>query len=241
MSRLFRTGSVGARLRRNVIVAWLAALLSVAGPAYARTVDDGQLWLVGVASGPFLPASERVLGWLELQTRFGEDMGDLSQTLARAALGWRVGPRLDLYAGYGRIDTLVDGGDDIGENRFWQQALFQVAKPLGGALSGRTRLEQRWDERDDDVGWRLRQFVRYAYRFEGTRWSLVLWDEVFLALNDTDWGARSGFDQNRGFVGGAFHLTDALRVEAGYMNQFLRRSGADQQNHVLSLSLFAAR
>lgn len=229
-------------LRNGLSRAAVAALLVVAGgTAQARTLDDGQLWLVGVASSPFLPGYERVLGWLELQTRFGDDVGDLSQTLARAALGWRVGPRLDLYAGYGRIDTLRDGADDIGENRFWQQALFPIARPLGGSLSGRTRLEQRWDERGDDVGWRLRQFVRYAYRFEGTRWSLVAWDEVFLALNDTDWGARSGFDQNRGFVGAAFHLTEHVRVEAGYMNQFLRRSGPDQDNHVLSLSLLAAR
>ncbi len=225
----------------RALLATLAAMLLAAAPATARTLDDGQLWLVGVASGPFLAEHDRILGWLELQTRFGDDMGDLSQTLARAALGWRVGPRLDLYAGYARIDTLRDGAEDIGENRFWQQALFQIARPFGGALSGRTRLEQRWDERGDDVGWRYRQFVRYGYRFEGTRWSLVLWDEVFFALSDTDWGARAGFDQNRGFLGGAFHLTDAVRVEAGYMNQFVRRSGPDQQNHVLSLNLLAAR
>ncbi|MFN2376884.1 MAG: DUF2490 domain-containing protein, partial [Candidatus Binatia bacterium] len=104
------------------------------------------------------------------------------------------------------------------------------------------RLEQRWDDRGGDEGWRLRQFVRYAYRFEGTRWSLVAFDEVFVAFNDTDWGADAGFDQNRLFLGAAFHFTDIIRVEGGYLNQFIERPAADNRsNHALSLNLFATR
>ncbi|MFN2428203.1 MAG: DUF2490 domain-containing protein [Candidatus Binatia bacterium] len=196
-----------------------------------------------MGSGPLgLDRQGRLLGWLEVQTRFDDDMGHLFTTIARPGLGWRVNERLDLWAGYARIDTLRESAPDTGENRFWQQASFTVAKPFGGTLTGRTRLEQRWDDRGDDVGWRLRQFVRYAYRFEGTRWSLVVFDEIFLAFNDTDWGANAGFDQNRAFLGAAVHVTDIVRVEGGYMNQFVERAAAsNSSNHILLISLFVSR
>ena len=54
----------------------------------------------------------------------------------------------------------------------------------------------------NDTGGRFRQFFKFNWPFAfHPAASLVSWDEVFVHLNSTDWGARQGFDQNRGFVG----------------------------------------
>ena len=65
--------------------------------------------------------------------------------------------------------------------------------------------------------------------------------EAFFDLNDTDWGADSGFAQNRFFAGLAWKFDPEWHttVEVGYLNQFLRdRSDDDSMNHILSMNLF---
>ena len=106
----------------------------------------------------------------------------------------------------------------------------------------RSRLEQRWVETGDNVGLRWRQLAR-AQRVLShcPQWSFVLWDEVFFALNDTDWGANAGLDQNRTFIGLGYKRCPhaAVRTEIGYLNQFVNsQGGVDQMNHILSINFF---
>ncbi len=56
-------------------------------------------------------------------------------------------------------------------------------------------------------------------------------------IEDTDWGQRTGFAQNRLFAGLAVKLGEA-KAEVGYLNQFLDGSGTDKMNHILSINLF---
>ena len=60
------------------------------------------------------------------------------------------------------------------------------------------RLGQVVGEDDgNDTGWRLRQFFKASYALLGNpHVSLVGYDELFFGLNNTDWGATSGFDRN---------------------------------------------
>jgi hypothetical protein len=110
--------------------------------------------------------------------------------------------------------------------------------PLG-AFTSRTRLEQRWLENGSDTGGRFRQFFKFNWPFSfHPAASLVLWDEVFVHLNSTDWGAIQGHDQNRGFVGIGNRFSPNILTEIGYMNQFIQTAQADRMNHILSLNLF---
>ncbi|NIO04570.1 MAG: DUF2490 domain-containing protein [Proteobacteria bacterium] len=66
------------------------------------------------------------------------------------------------------------------------------------------------------------------------------YDEVFLNLNSTDWGADSGFDQNRVFAGFGWHFGPSRHIRAaiGYLNQFVHKTSADDEiNHILSINL----
>ena len=74
------------------------------------------------------------------------------------------------------------------------------------------------------------------------RLTLVAWDEVFIHLNSTDFGARSGFNQNRVFVGFGFKwdpTTPTSRVEIGYLNQYINIGACpDRSNHILAVNFF---
>lgn len=60
-----------------------------------------------------------------------------------------------------------------------------------------------------------------------------------MALNNTDWGAKGGFDQIPTFLGAELGLKGASTVELGYLNQVIdQRGGNTRINHVASISLF---
>lgn len=214
-------------------LAWCA----FAQPVLAHT-SDSQFWSTATATGTIGEA--RAWLWsIEGHARFSDDNNGVEQTLFRPALGYRVRDGLDLWAGYARVTTHRDE-DDIEEERFWQQAHYDVAAVAGGEVSGRTRLEQRFRESGGDVGWRLRQHFRYSRPIEGADVSAFASNEVLWTLNETDWGQDGGFDQNRTALGVSWRVNDAVRIEGGYMIQYLNRvSGADRVSHNLVLNATA--
>ncbi len=178
------------------------------------------------------------MAWAEAQGRFGENIGRLSQTILRPGIGYEIQPGLIAWGGYGRIETF-NATSQIGEDRFWQQLSWTIGKVFDGTLSSRSRLEQRLVENGNSTGWRARELVRYEHPFfEGSDMSVVFTSETFMALNRTDWGARSGFDQIRNFIGVGFTAFPGSRLELGYMNQYIERPGpVNRSNHILSFNL----
>lgn len=225
---------------------WLTAAFSAffvavlpAAAAGQEVESDFQAWNAVILTGPIKEES-RLLLWFDGHARYRDDANDLGVTIVRPALGWRATGKLDLWAGYARVVSREDGVPDIEEDRFWQQATFPLPSVFGGNMGGRSRLEQRWRPEDgDDTGFRFRQFVRWARPIGASDFSFVVWDELFINLNDADWGQRGGFDQNRLFAGTAWHVTDSVRIEGGYLNNVLETpTNAVQVNHNFSVALF---
>ncbi|NBB52825.1 DUF2490 domain-containing protein [Rhizobium sp. CRIBSB] len=207
-----------------------------AGPAFGQNAN--QVWTGAFASGP-VKENSRMLVWIDAHARFNGEGDQLNTTILRPGIGWRVSPRLDVWAGYAHI-TLHRPGPDGQEHRAWQQATYPVAEIAGGRLTGRTRLEQRFREGGDETGWRLRQFMRWSRPIAGPELTLVASNETFIAFNDTDWGQNSGYDQNRAFVGVGWQVTPKFRLEGGYMNQQIDGgSGPDRRNDNFVLNGFA--
>ena len=214
--------------------------LSVLIAPNAAAADDTQLWAALFANGP-VEEDSRYLVWFDGHARFSEDVSRLGVSIIRPGVGYRVNDRVSLWAGYAWVVSRADGRDSITEHRIWQQLTWRAAQPLAGiTLSTRSRLEQRMIESAEETGWRARQLVKLTYPLgAGERVYLALWDEVFVNLDDTDWGADDGFDQNRAFAGIGLKFAPHLRTEIGYMNQYIARSNRDDaSNHVLSLTLF---
>lgn len=221
----------------------LVAVVATALTVPAQTHDDGALWLGYFAQGRLgTDDSGRadLRWWLDAQVRQRDDGEHFDLGIVRPGLGWALTERVSLWAGYAFVPTDPLGRDEFVEHRTWQ-ALHWAAPVTGFSLTSRTRLEQRFVETDGDTGWRLRQMLKVTVPFGAdSRLFASVWDEAFFDLDDTDWGQRQGFRQNRAFAGLGWFLDTSRQIslEVGYLNQWLDRRGEDRLNHALSLSLF---
>ncbi|MEE4453711.1 DUF2490 domain-containing protein [Novosphingobium resinovorum] len=221
-------------------LAFIAAPLALlaAPAARAETTQDEHAWINLTAMGPI---AGDVVYFAELQPRMGDGVSRLDQLLLRGAVGVKLSPSVTLYQGYAHVVSPVDGGRDINEERSFQQLNLALGKPLGGELSSRTRLEQRWRSDGRDVGWRLREMIRYEHPLKAGSDAVnaLVYAEGFVALNGTDWGAKGGLDQVRSFVGAEVGLPGASTLELGYLNQTIDQTrGRTRMNHVASITLF---
>jgi len=210
----------------------------------APTVEDFQSWDALMAQGSFAPLNQVLKNWrwwFEGQARFYADADKFGQGMIRPGLGYALTPTASVWLGYAWLPTHPVGKAAFDEHRIWQQFSWSLPTDLG-TLSTRSRLEQRFTDTGSQTGWRFRQLVKFVYplHFE-PRLSLVAFDEFFVNLNNTDWNAHAGFDQNRAFagLGWNFDAGKHYRAEVGYLNQYIQAErAADKMNHVLSATLF---
>lgn len=219
-------------------------LISVSRALHGQTLDDTGLWLAALGNGEIeatADSSTPLLWWFDSHYRMRDDSNGFNQSIVRPGLGIRTGEGQALWAGYGWIRTSPVLGDDFDEHRIWQQ---WTAAPSAGDFRflHRSRFEQRLLETGDDVGLRWRQLHRMQRILSDCpQWSIIGWDEIFFNLNDTDYGAEAGLDQNRAFVGFGYKrcANAPVRTEIGYLNQFInKQGGTDSMNHILSINFF---
>ena len=213
----------------------LVALLLVAA-APQRAAAELQTWTalfaqarLGEKAGPTL--------WLDLQER---RRSDSTLFIVRPGLGYTFSPAFSAFIGYAYIPAVLDVGDNVHEQRTWQQVIWNHAFAPSMKVQGRARFEQRFGP-GDDVGYRLRLLARGQVAPLSTLpLQLVVHDELFLGVNDTDWAAKSGFDQNRLFVGlGADTKLEGVRVELGYMSVYL--NAQDRFDNIVAANVILTR
>ena len=196
---------------------------------------DFEAWSTSTAtatvSGPLLAS-------LEISVR-ADDRGTRgATTLIRSAIGYQVSNKLSLWVGYARVDTRRQGRSDVAENRYFQQASWNLGTIGPAAISARTRLEQRTVEGARDTGWRLRQQIKISLPLRKNGPAIVMSSEPFVGLNATDFGAVAGLDQWSNFTGINVPATRNLSVEVGYLNRYIRRPAArDRIDHIIPLTL----
>ena len=213
----------------------MIALLSC-GATLAVADDPDQIW-TSVNTNGVLTEGSKWRYWFDGHARSRNNLDGLGVSIIRPALGYAVSDRLTLWAGYARVVARRDGPDGE-ENRYWQQGTFPLGSLWGGNLSGRTRLEQRTFEGADDIGHRIRQAIRWERPIPDTDFSWLFFDELFVGLNSTDFGQRSGYDQNRAYFGVAWRPTSKYRFELTYLNNNIDSANGSSTNHNLSLAFF---
>ncbi len=231
---------------RSICAGALAAATSVlilARGAVAQTADDGALWAMAIAQGKFGDKDsglDRWRWWLDVQVRYRDEAQTYDSSFFRPGVGYALNDQFVLHLGYAFIESDPATGDEVRENRAWQQLIWNA--PVDGfTLQSRTRLEERFVVDEADTGWRLRELVKATVPLVDDKSTfLSIWDEAFWDLDDTDWGQRTGFRQNRAFAGIGQFLNEkqSMSVEVGYCNQWLDRPGEDRLNHILLLAFF---
>ncbi len=204
--------------------------------ASAETDEDGRFWLNVNAQGAM---SNQSFGWyMEVQPRWREEGEAFDTLIIRPAIFYKLSDSSSLWLGYGNVQTHPAGQSIKTEHRLWQQYLHNFEPMNGIKLQSRTRFEQRRLEQASDTGYKLRQMLRATKTLEDApSIYLAAWDEFFVYLNDTDWGAKQGFDQNRLFLGLGAKLNPTLVLEVGYLNQYVNTQQTNAMNHVLSTTL----
>jgi hypothetical protein len=221
----------------------LGCLFTVPVPAAAQSIDDLGVWTLLFANGDLHhhALDDNFKWWFDGHLRLFDDAGGFGQSIVRPGVGYSLTDSATAWAGYAWIRTSPGGGSDVDEHRAWQQLTWsQKLDPA--TLDFRSRLEQRFVETGSDTGWRFRQLAAFRRPLACVpQFTLVAWDEILFHLNDTDWGARDGFDQNRAFLGLGWkpHPDTSWRIETGYVHQFIDRPVRDDlSNHILSINLF---
>lgn len=217
----------------------LLVLAALVVPSVARAqAREQQLWTGAFATIKDPRTAKEKTGlslWLDFQVRRGAEN---ATWLGRPALGYRLSPAWSVWAGYAWIGTFADapGQDDVFEQRSWQQGLY--SDKIGQlSYQVRPRFEQRF-RRGEDIALRARLMARANVAlWPDAPLATAAWDEVFVALGDTSWGAPGGFDQNRIFLGLAY-TAGIMRVELGYVGTTIRRAD-DSLLHQHNPSLFA--
>lgn len=201
--------------------------------AIADVEEDGRFWLNVNAVGP-LPA-ENWRWYAELQPRWRNEGSHFDQLLIRPAIFYALNEKTSVWIGYANVASHPAGKSSFEENRVWQQLLHHFDAVGSVAIQSRTRLEQRFIEHSEDTGHKLRQMLRLTLPSSlSPKLHWVAYDEYFINLNDTDYGARQGFDQNRAFLGMNWAFDTDLKFEIGYLNQYVNGTRTDLSNHVLS-------
>ena len=233
-------------LRPTVYLCLLYGFLSLLLPrlAFGQAVSDAGQWNALLTQGnlnAFGYESDKLKWWFDGHLRFLDDTDGFNQSIVRPGIGWTLNQRSTVWAGYAWISTTALSGLEFDEHRIWQQ--WTWSRGLGvWKLAHRSRFEQRFVETGDDLGLRFRQFFRAQHNLPSLpKMTLVWWDEIFYHLNDTDWGAESGFNQNRAFAGVGYKSSPKCRwrVEVGYLHQVIEvAAGSDRNHHILSVNLF---
>ena len=167
----------------------------------------------------------------EVQYRNYDAIGDLEQLLLRTGVGKNLTDgNNNLLLGYGfiRSENYTSEEDKIviNEHRIFQQ--FITKQSIGKlGLQHRYRFEQRFVE--DDFKLRFRYFLGISYPLTD-QFYLSSYNEIFLNTFFFAYTVQNAFDRHRLYGGLGYKLSDRIKIELGYMNQFLINTNRDQIN-----------
>lgn len=222
-------------MRFSVIIP--LGLAAIALPSSGQARDDAQLWTTGSAT---IRLSDNLRLSQEVTARFSDNRDGLYEIESNTLLGYRVSPKVTIWAGYTHDPNYSAGHFTVMEHRAREQVTVDNFAKIGrGSLSGRVRLEQRWREGVDGTGWRVRPYVKYSLPFrEGHKTALVLSHESFVNLNNTPFQQTDGLDRMRNLIAVSTPVAKNISAEIGYLNQHaFVRGGPDTNDHVASFTL----
>jgi hypothetical protein len=193
--------------------------------------------------------------WTDLHLRTREDFfTKLSQSIVRAGLTYYLQDDVKLTAGYAWVNHFpADNHKNISqpEHRPWQQIQWHTRYPKLRLMQW-FRLEERWRRKilNEDAladGYNFNFRLRYNFfslfplskkRFQPKTVSFVINNEVHINFGKQI--VNNYFDQNRFFLGFAYHVNKHDNIQLGYMNVFQQLAAGNRyrSNHVARLFYF---
>ncbi len=217
-----------------------------------QTETVEQIWLAYMNQTRF---SNKWGTWTDIHLRTKEDfVNDFSQSILRFGLTYYLNNDTKLTAGYAYVSQYPAAGHEnvtIPEHRPWQQIQWH-SKYSKLRLMQWFRLEERFRRKvkDDDElaeGYNFNFRMRYNIffqvplsqkKFEPGTLSFVVNDE--LHVNFGKQIVYNYFDQNRFFLGFAYHTNKTDNLQFGYMNVFQQLAAGNKyrMGHVARIFYF---
>jgi hypothetical protein len=201
----------------NKIVLFFLVIVSFS--VSAKVVQDEQIW---ANMNAFINLKDNWQVYLEAQPRMIDDSSKNGTILYRGAVGKNLQHGFSAWLGYGFIEKV--NPTYLHEDRPFVQLIHGKDLNDNIRLINRTRFEGRYFRGGTRPAFRLRHLMRVQYRFSGSRFGLVAFDEWFWNPSSTpSAGVREGFDQNRVFFGLSYAFGEKAQHlgEIGYMNHYV--------------------
>lgn len=225
----------------------LCAVIITGSACFSASANDDLTeyhgaWLQAVAEGStgFIdPSLKNARLWLEGQSRFDGNWDHWYQGMVRTAVGYSLSDRATIWAGYTWLPTQNIGKDYISQQDIWPAFRYTLPTDIGTFM-----FRSMWETnflRGDQLRERPRQMIKFTHPLDfEPRLSLIAWDEAFYRVNTTEWGGKSGFDQNRAFAGLGWSFNKNVRSELGYLNQYVENANhsAATMRHLAMASVF---
>jgi hypothetical protein len=198
---------------------------------FSQNSDVGN-WLVYMGNQK---VGDKFNFWNEAQYRNYNFIGDLQQFLVRAGVGYDLTEKNNnVLLGYGYFLSENYVGDDI-KRATWEHRIYGqfLSKQKMGvvSLSHRYRFEQRFFETENRFRYRYALAINVPLNkkelSDGAVYAAAS-NELFIN-NRPDY-----FDRNRLYGGVGYFFNDYLRLEVGFMNQYVNGAGRNQ----FQISLF---
>lgn len=221
---------------KRVSLALASFCLATSG-AVAEPEDDWSVWLNSTLQTDF--GGSPYLAYLELAPRTKNDNGEFAQMIVRPLLGYKITPKLQVWAGYTwQGEYSKDNDFDMATHDAVQQLQWIDNWTPQLNFQYRFRVEQRFFADEADAGHRMRHRLRWLYSLPASQVYLIALDELFVYFNSIDEGPRAhsvqtGVNQNRSYVGVGYKLTPKINVDTGYQLHYVHNYGTpDLLNHV---------
>lgn len=209
----------------------LIAFLLLSHMCFAVEHSNGA-WL-GTFANKKLTASFNY--WMEAQVRYSLEQGNASQILYRTGFLQKV----NQHTGLGYLYAFIHSNGNK-EHRLTIQHTQNYEKFAGFNFSHRARFENRFLE-EDTQSYEAAGRARYLLRLDQIdyiKYAIVIWNEIFINLNETSWNGNDMQDRNRFFIGLKRTFFDSNRFEFGYLNQFIPRGSGDISEHIATFYFF---
>jgi hypothetical protein len=207
----------------------LATVFTLPAPAFARD-DDAQLWL---QLNTNLPLTDHLRLTLEQIARASDGLNGVYQTELGGILGYKLAKNVELGFGYRWVGA-HNGNTGANENRLRQHIVVTF-----GPLTTRLRIDERFNPRGSEIGFRIRPLIRYNQRLAADGTALFISHESFILPNSTDWGQRAGYERMRNIIGVTLPFGRRVMADVGYLNQYRpgRDGGIVRMDHAFNVQL----
>jgi Protein of unknown function (DUF2490) len=203
----------------------ILAILQVGLKGFSQNTDVGN-WMVYMGNQRL---SENLNFWNEVQYRNYNFIGDLQQLLVRTGVGYDLSEKNNnVLVGYGYFHTEKYADDDekvaSQEHRIYGQFLTKQKAGIF-SLAHRYRFEERFLETGDQFRFRYSLSLNVPLnKKELAHGALYISasDEIFIK------NKAGYFDRNRLYGGLGYFISDNLRMEIGFMNQYENNPGRNQ-------------